>query len=280
MKMIIRTLPFFLLLFVVSFCSADEIYSKNRKANELYKKGKFDEALKLYEDALLLSPSDEKLKMNQGSSLYKLGDFDKAEESYNGALSVKDKKIRSDAHYNMGNILFKKAEQIQQQDLQSAQEKYKSALQHYIESLNLSPDNIDAKWNLQLAHEKIKQLQQQQQQQQQNKDDKNKNDNKNDQNKQQQNNDQKKDQQNSQDKKENQNDDKQQDKQQQDKQQQDQQDQQQQQQQQSEMKEAEDQKDMKKEDARRLIELYADDADSLNKPSKKNAQPRQPQQDW
>lgn len=256
--------------------SADEIYSKNHKANELYKQGKYEEALKLYEDALLLSPSDEKLKMNQGSTLYRLGDYDKAEESYNGALSVKDKKAKSDAHYNMGNILYKKAEQIQHQDLQGAQQNFKSALQHFIQSLDLSPDNIDAKWNLQLTHQKIKQLEQQQQQQQnqQNKDNKDNKDDKDKQNEnnQQQNNEQKEEQKKSQDNKEDQKDNNQN--------QQDQQQNQQQQQEQSEMKESEEHKDMKKEDARRLIELYADDADSLNKPMKKKARPRQPEQDW
>ncbi len=270
MRIFIKALLPLLLLCCFSVCSADEIYSKNHKANELYKQGKYDEALKLYEDALLLSPSDEKLKMNHGSALYRLGDYDKAEESYNGALAVKDTKIRSDAHYNMGNILYKKAEQIQHQDLQGAQEKLKSALEHYIESLDLSPENIDAKWNLQLTHQKIKQLEQQQQQQQQqqnqqnkdNKDDKNKNN----ENNQQQNDEQKEDQQKQEDNKEEQKDQNQQ---------------QQQQQQQSEMKESEEQqKEMKKEDARRLLELYADDADSLNKPTKKKSKTRQPEQDW
>lgn len=270
MRIFTNTLASLFLLCIFSVCSADEIYSKNHKANELYKQGKYDEALKLYEDALLLSPSDEKLKMNQGSTLYRLGDYDKAEESYNGAFSVKDKKIRSDAHYNMGNILYKKAEQIQNQDLQGAQNKLKSALEHYIESLDLSPDNVDAKWNLQLTHQKIKQLEQQQQQQQQNQQNKDNKDDKNkqDENNQQQNNEQKEDQQNQQDNKEEQKD-------------KNQQQQQQQQQQQSEMKESEEQqKEMKKEDARRLLELYADDADSLNKPTKKKAGVRQPEQDW
>lgn len=39
--------------------------------------------------------------------------------------------------------------------------------------------------------------------------------------------------------------------------------------------------DMKKEEARRIIELYADDADSLNKPTKKAVgKQRQPEKDW
>lgn len=269
-------LLFSFILCIDSLCSADEVYSKNRKANELYKKGKYDEALKLYEDALLLSPADQKLKMNKGSALYKLGDYDKAEESYNEALSLKDQKTRADAYYNMGNILFKKAEQIQQQDLQAAQEKYKSALNNYVKSLDLSPSNIDAKWNLQLAHQKIKELQQQQQQQQQQQNQQNK-DNKEQDSKdnKQHNNNENKDQQQPKDQQE-----QQKDKNEQQQSEQQQSEQQQQQQQQAEMKESEEKKDMKKEDARRLIELYADDADSLNKPQKKAARPRQPEQDW
>ena len=110
MKIFIKALLPFSLLCIFSVCSADEIYSKNHKANELYKQGKYDEALKLYEDALLLSPSDEKLKMNHGSALYRLGDYDKAEESYNGALTIKDKKARSDAHYNMEIFYIKRTD--------------------------------------------------------------------------------------------------------------------------------------------------------------------------
>ena len=41
-----------------------------------------------------------------------------------------------------------------------------------------------------------------------------------------------------------------------------------------------DKSDMKKEEAKRIIELYADDADSLNKPVKKAGVQAQPEQDW
>jgi tetratricopeptide (TPR) repeat protein len=250
--------------------NADEVFSKNKKANDLYKQGNYKEALKLYEDAQLLSPSDSKLKMNQGSAHYKLGDYAKADELYSGALSTDDKKVLADAHYNLGNILYKQAEKIQQSGGQDVQEKYKNALQNYIKSLEINPDNLDAKWNLQLAHQRIKQLEQQQQQQ--NKDNKDNKDQKNDQNDQKKN-----DQDKNQDqKKEDQEQKDQEKKQDQQKEQQDKKEEQQQ----SEMKESKDQKEMDKEDARRLIELYADDADSLNKPQKKPGKTKQPEQDW
>jgi Ca-activated chloride channel family protein len=256
----------FLALLPITRISADEVYSKTEAANRLYKQGRYEEALKLYEDALLLSPADPKLKMNKGSALYQLGDFDNAEKNYEGALSAKEKKERATAHYNMGNILFRKGEMLQRQGDMKAQERYKGALDHYTQTLNLQPSDFDAKWNLQLAYQRIKQMEQQKQQQQDNKDKKDKN-NQQKQNQQQQ-----------------QNDQKQQDQQQKDEQQQDQQQQQQNQQdkkEQQQPQQEQDKEDMKKEEAARLIELYADDADSLNKPPKKGVgKQQQPERDW
>jgi tetratricopeptide (TPR) repeat protein len=154
-----------LLLPLLSALYADEVYSKTEAANRLYKQGKFEEALKLYNDALLLSPADPKLKMNKGSALYRTGDLDGAESNYQSALSAKEKKERAIAHYNLGNILFRKGDALMQQGDTKAQEQYKSALEHYIQALDLQPSDFDAKWNLQLAHQRIKQMEQQKQDQ-------------------------------------------------------------------------------------------------------------------
>ncbi|MBN1575720.1 MAG: tetratricopeptide repeat protein [Chitinispirillaceae bacterium] len=261
---LLRLLPL-LILSTITLINADEVYSKTEAANRLYKQGKFEEALKLYEDALLLSPADPKLKMNKGSALYRLGDLESAEKSYEGALSVKEKKERAIAHYNMGNILFRKGEALQRQGDMKAQEQYKSALEQYIQSLDLQPSDYDAKWNLQLAHQHIKQMEQQQQQNKQDK--QNKDDKQQPQNKDQQQKD-KEEQQQEKDK-------------QQQQQQQQQNEKEQQKQQQQQPDQEKDTDDMKKEEAKRIIELYADDADSLNKPPKKGiGKQQQPERDW
>jgi hypothetical protein len=275
---------------------ADEVYSKNKKGNDLYKKGNYEEALKSYDDALLTAPTDSLLKMNRGSALYRLGKFAEAESTYTGVLSMKDKKKIADAHYNMGNILFKEGDALMASGGQEAGEKYKSALQHYISALDLRPSDKDSKWNIELTQRRIKR-QEQQQKQNQNKQDKNK-DNKQDQNKNDQN---KKDQdkqnkdKNSQDKKQDQNkkdqDKKDQDKKDQDKKDQDKKDQNDQnaqndkkdQQQPPKPQPRDSKEDMKKADAKRLIEQFADDADTLNKPPKKQGvlmRGRKPEKDW
>lgn len=265
-------LPVCVLSVLCSHLFADEVYTKNQKANRLYKEGNHNEALKLYDDALLLTPSDPKLKMNKGSTLFKTGDLEKAEEMYNSALATDNKKLKADAHYNMGNILYRQGEQLQMSGNPSAKEKYQAALDHYIQTLGIRPNDSDAKWNLQLAYSRIKQVEQQQQ---------NQKDDKKDQNKDKDNKDQNKD--NQQQKKDDQqkNQEQQQQQQQQDQQQQKKEEQQKQEQQnQQQMQQTE--KEMKKDEAKRLLEMYADDADSLNKPPKKKSDAfrMKPEQDW
>ena len=148
--------------------SADEVYSKNKKGNDYYKNEKFEDALKEYDDALLIAPADTLLRMNRGSALYRLG-------AYAGTLSMQDKRKRADALYNLGNIQFKEGEMLMQGGGKGADEKFTSALQNYIAALDLRPDDRDTKWNIELTQQRIRQQQQQQQQNQ-----KQKNNDKND----------------------------------------------------------------------------------------------------
>jgi len=271
---IIRTISMIIIAAVLSDVFADEVGSKNRKANKLYSKGQYEEALKLYDDALLLDPSNGKLRMNKGSTLYRLGELDEAEKSYQDAMSSRlGKKTLADAHYNLGNIQYKQAEKLESAgDAASARKKYSGALESYINTLKLRPNDMDAKWNLQLAHQKIDLMKEQQ--------DKNQDDNK-DKDRQKDDNQQKDKQQGDKDDKQEQdNKDKQDNKDQSDdnKDQQDDKDRQGQDNQQPQPDKNDG--DRKKDDAERLIEQYADDSDTLNKPKFQRARVRQPEKDW
>jgi len=78
-------------------------------------------------------------------------------------MTEKEPIASADALYNAGNTLFK-------------QDKIEESIEAYKETLRLNPKDHDARYNLQLAKEKLKQQQQNQQQnpQQQNRDQQNK----------------------------------------------------------------------------------------------------------
>lgn len=252
---------------------ADATYNKNKKANKLYEKGKYAEALSLYEEALVENPNEKKLSMNKGSAHYRLDDFTSAEESYKNALTVDDTKTRADLHYNMGNIYNMQGDQMLQTGNQQAMEKFKAARDSYIKSLDLRPNDKDAKWNLQLTQMKIKELEKQQQQQQDNKDQ-----NKQDQNKQNQ--DQKQDKKDQQQKDKQDQQKKEEEEKKKDQQQQKPEDQQQEQKPQPKPQKSEE--NMEKEEAMRLLQQYADDDKDLNKPQKKMRalMGKKPEKDW
>ena len=97
--------------------------NKNSKGNEFYKKGQYDSAFQQYDQALLTAPGDTLLRMNKGSALYHLGRFDEAESTYAGATALKNKREQADAHYNLGNILFKEGDQLMQSGGQGGRRK-------------------------------------------------------------------------------------------------------------------------------------------------------------
>jgi hypothetical protein len=275
------------ILFVLIPCFiiyADKVYDKNKKANKLYEQGKYEDALEIYHDALLESPENKKLSMNKGSAHYRLEEYDKAQESYERSLSVEDQKTRAELLYNMGNVLNKQGDRLASSGSPEAMEKYKAARDSYINSLDIDPDDRDAKWNLQLTQMKIKEMEKQQQQNKDNKDNKDKRDQK-DQDKQQK------------EKQDNNKDKHDQEKDQQQEQKKQEKDREKKQQQQDRQKQEEEQKkagekpqpkpekskeDMKKEEAMRLLMQYADDADELNKPKKKAAviKGKKTEKDW
>jgi Ca-activated chloride channel homolog len=277
-----RDLRLICALIAVLLCASgsvgDQLYSKNKKANSLYKKGEYREALKMYDDLSVESPAEPKVKMNKGSTQYQLKDFEKAEEAYNAAAAgCKDKRTLGDLYYNLGNIQYMQGEALAEQGKQEAMEKYKAALGNYIKSLDARPHDRDAKWNLQLASARIKQMQNPQNQQKQN--DKNNKDQKQDQNQKQ---DQQKDQkQNQDDKKDKQNDQRKKDENQDKKDQQSQQNDNQREQK-PEPTPSQKKEEMKKEDAKKLLQLYSDDDRDLNKkPEQKGiAAEKRSNKDW
>ena len=172
----------------------------NNEGNEAYAQQAYEDALASYQSAQIENPELVEPHYNAANTLYRAGDYAGALEELQKALALADGgdesqplEIAQASFFNAGNSSFNA------QELDAAVDAYRRALL-------LNPDDLDAKYNLELA------LQQQQQEQQD----------------QEQNQDQNQDQQNQDEQNQDQQDQENQDEQNQDQQQQDQQDQQQQ----------------------------------------------------
>ena len=146
---------FFIVLAVVlgGAVSADDYISLNEKGNEAFSEKKFEKALEYYHDAEIEKPETPKIQYNHANTLLETGRFEEAVDKYNDALNTDDVSLQSRIHYNTGNGYFDKQD-------------YQKAIESYQKTLDLNPDDLDAKHNLELARIRLEEMQQQQQEQQ------------------------------------------------------------------------------------------------------------------
>jgi len=159
----------FVVVFILSFILAGSAYSDigslMRKGNGLYRRDKYEDAFKAYQEAQVLEPDNPDIRFNIGSALYKLNKFSEAMPEWQLSLVSKNKKTKAAGTYNMGNASFKSGQ-------------LEPAINFYKLSLGINPNDMPAKQNLEFAlkvkeelkkqqkQDTSKQKQQQQQQQQ------------------------------------------------------------------------------------------------------------------
>lgn len=146
-----------LVLFLLSFLTPlwANSFSLNLKGSHFFKKKQYQKAMKKYSAALLRAPESKVLHYNLGSAYYKLNNYEQALKEYEKALGVSDKIKRSQVYYNMGNSYYR-------------MNKYKEAIDSYVETLKLNPNDKDAKYNIEVIREKMKNNPQKKQQNQNN----------------------------------------------------------------------------------------------------------------
>lgn len=149
---------------------------KGRQANLAYEKGNFEEAVRLYQEAIKEDPENPRLFFNLGNALSKAGKNEDALGAWETFRSLaKTPQDQAKAEYNMAHALGK-------------MQKWDQALELYKNALRKSPADEEARYNYELAL-KQKQEEQKQQKQEEKKDDQQ--DKKQDQKQDQQQNDQK-----------------------------------------------------------------------------------------
>ena len=133
-----------------------------------YNNGKYDQALKDYEQ-LLQRKEDPRLHFNAGASAYRNGRLDEAAKQFNEAINSPDLKLQQRAYFNHGNTLYYLGAGLP--DASKRNEVWKKSFEDFQSTLKLDPQDADAKFNLEYVKKKLEELKQQQQQQNQNKSD-------------------------------------------------------------------------------------------------------------
>lgn len=143
----------FLLLITLLFFTAASVEDA-RRANEAYENGDYEQAVELYQQAIVEDPENSKLHFNLASALYKAGRTEEAMKAYDQFENLSESvEEQSFASYNQGTIL-------------TEQNKYQEAVEYFREALERNPNDTDARHNYELALQKQQQEQEQQQQNQ------------------------------------------------------------------------------------------------------------------
>ncbi len=126
----------------------------NRDGTKAFEEGRFEDASRLYSEALMQAPESESISYNLGAALHKTERFEDAAAAFARASRADDSSLRLKSFFSMGNTFFKMGE------LQKAVDAYKRAL-------DVDPTDFATKVNLEKALELLEEQEQEQQQEQQ-----------------------------------------------------------------------------------------------------------------
>ena len=134
-----------------------------RQGNALYEAGSFDAAARQYDMAAQALPDAAAVHFNLGNALFKQQRFNAAVEHYARALTTAapgPAGLEGRLKFNLGNVAYQRALQALP-DAQQALPHLQSAVTYYRDSLEVDPQQGDARYNLELAQTLLRQLQQQ-----------------------------------------------------------------------------------------------------------------------
>jgi tetratricopeptide (TPR) repeat protein len=117
-------------------CTTDNDVANNNFGFALFQKGRVNEAITYFQNALQRQPGNAQARNNLGSALFQKGRVDEAITCFHQALQIKPD--YAEAHYNLGVALLQKG---------SVDE----AIAQYQKALQIKPDYADAHVNLGLA---------------------------------------------------------------------------------------------------------------------------------
>jgi Ca-activated chloride channel family protein len=114
--------------------SAD-VGARMREGGSLERRGKYEEAVRKYQDALVLEPDNVRIRYNLGRALYRMNKPAEAAAEFQLGLLSKARRLKARSLYNIGNCQFK-------------EKGLDAAIASYTQALMLDPGDQQAKQNL------------------------------------------------------------------------------------------------------------------------------------
>lgn len=121
-----------------------------------YEAGKFELALKEYEEALAKRKDDSRLQFNAGVAAYRLTNYTAATRYFTAVLSAPDVKLQQAAYYNLGNVQFRQGESAEDLDQLLAQ--WEAATKTFESAVKLDKNDADAAHNLAFVKAAVEQV--------------------------------------------------------------------------------------------------------------------------
>lgn len=135
-------------------------------AREYLDAGELGRARKAYETLRQRRPDDPALAYNAGVAAYRGTDLEAAARHFEDALTSTDLSLQQRAYFNLGNTWFQRG--ATEEEANARRQSWEKARENLQAAVDLAPNDADARHNLGLVQQRLKELQEQQQQQQQN----------------------------------------------------------------------------------------------------------------
>lgn len=127
------------------------------EGKRLLEAGKFDDALDYFKKAEVDLPDSPEIAYDRGIAFYRKAEFDKAKDAFMNALRTRDPQLESKAKFNLGNCAYSTALQ-KLTDLSGAIDELRKAITYWRDSLDLNPEDAEARQNIETAQLLMKDL--------------------------------------------------------------------------------------------------------------------------
>ncbi len=167
-----KRIALLLLCGVCVLASPSDVFAKDMRqlvneGNLLYRKGNFEKAAAVYQEAQQINKDSAIVQYNLGTALYKNKDFNQAINSLEEATHAKDIKVQQPAFYNLGNAQLKSGLGHEDEDIDQAVKQVEQSIASYDQAVLLDNKDQLALQNKKKAQDELKRLKEKKKDQQQ-----------------------------------------------------------------------------------------------------------------